>query len=198
MRTVSLFFGDHALDERLVGVERVVEHHDIAALRIGEAIGELVDDQPILIGQRRRHALAFDPRDLEAERDDQRGVDRGRGQRLDPGDELVAPQLEAADDHRRTFLELAPRGTGPAAANAACVSSRSPRPLSNPPNTGGASRGSKPGNGCGCSAPLSKATGSGSRSSSGRVYSFRYSRRRRVCDRLTGISVAFASFILRM
>jgi hypothetical protein len=29
-------------------------------------------------------------------------------------------------------------------------------------------------------------------------YSFRYSRRRRVCVRLTGISVAFASFILRM
>lgn len=29
-------------------------------------------------------------------------------------------------------------------------------------------------------------------------YNFRYSRSRRVCDRLTGISVAFASFILRM
>ena len=32
----------------------------------------------------------------------------------------------------------------------------------------------------------------------GLFYSFRYSRRRRVCVRLTGISVAFASFILRM
>ena len=30
------------------------------------------------------------------------------------------------------------------------------------------------------------------------VYSFRYSRSRRVCVRLTGISVAFSSFILRM
>ena len=30
-----------------------------------------------------------------------------------------------------------------------------------------------------------------------RRYSFRYSRSRRVCVRLTGISVAFASFILR-
>ena len=29
-------------------------------------------------------------------------------------------------------------------------------------------------------------------------YSFRYSRSRRVCVRLTGISVAFSSFILRM
>ena len=29
-------------------------------------------------------------------------------------------------------------------------------------------------------------------------YSFRYSRSRLVCDRLTGISVAFESFILRM
>ena len=30
------------------------------------------------------------------------------------------------------------------------------------------------------------------------IHSFRYSRRRRVCVRLTGISVAFSSFILRM
>jgi hypothetical protein len=29
-------------------------------------------------------------------------------------------------------------------------------------------------------------------------YSFKYSRNRRVCERLTGISVALASFILRM
>lgn len=32
----------------------------------------------------------------------------------------------------------------------------------------------------------------------GERYNFRYSRSRRVCVRLTGISVAFASFILRM
>ena len=55
-----------------------------------EPVGELVDDQPILIGQRRRHALALDARHLEAERDDQRGVDGRRDQRLHPGDQLVA------------------------------------------------------------------------------------------------------------
>ena len=66
---------------------------------LADAIGELVDDQAILIGERRRHALAFDARDLEAERDDQRGVDRRRGQRLEPGDQLFA---DAARDARRS------------------------------------------------------------------------------------------------
>jgi hypothetical protein len=49
-----------------------------------------------LIGQRRRHALAFDARDLCDERDDQRRVDGGRDERLRPDDELVAylPQLQ--------------------------------------------------------------------------------------------------------
>ena len=32
----------------------------------------------------------------------------------------------------------------------------------------------------------------------GGIYNFRYSRSRRVCVRLTGISVAFSSFIRRM
>ena len=81
------------------------------ALRVGEAIGELVDDQPILIGQRRRHALALDPRHLEAERDDERGVDGGGGQRLDPRDELVAPELEPAQiTDERSSISSANRG----------------------------------------------------------------------------------------
>ena len=76
---------------------------------VADAVGELVDDQPILIRERRRHALAFDARDLEAERDDQRGVDRGRGQRLQPGEQLFA---DAAGDrgplarHQRWSAEL--------------------------------------------------------------------------------------------
>ena len=72
------FFGNHALDERLVRIGRVVEHHDVAAARRTEPIGELVHDQAVLIGQRRGHALAFDPRHLKSERDDERGVDRRR------------------------------------------------------------------------------------------------------------------------
>ena len=59
------------------------------------SIGELVDDQAVLIGERGRHALAFDARHLESERDDERGVHGGREQRLEPRDELVLPHAEA-------------------------------------------------------------------------------------------------------
>ena len=58
--------------------------------RIADAIRQLVHDQPVLIGQGRRHALALDAGHLEAEGHDQGGVDRGREQRLDPRHELVA------------------------------------------------------------------------------------------------------------
>ena len=70
------FLGDDALDEHLLRVERVVEHDDVAGPRLAELVDELVDDQPIVILERRRHAQAVDARDLEAERDDQRGVER--------------------------------------------------------------------------------------------------------------------------
>ena len=59
-------------------------------MRLADAVGELVDDQTILILQRRRHALAFDARDLEAEGHDQRGVHRSRRQRLEPRNDLFA------------------------------------------------------------------------------------------------------------
>ena len=87
-------FGNHALHERLVRIDGVVEHHDIAVMRLADAIGQLVHDQPVLILERGRHAHAFDARDLEPEGDDQRGIDRGRCQRLEPRDELVAYQPE--------------------------------------------------------------------------------------------------------
>ena len=54
-----------------------------------DPVGELVDDQAILVLERGRHALAFDPRNLEAEGHDQCRVDRGGGERLQPGDEFV-------------------------------------------------------------------------------------------------------------
>jgi hypothetical protein len=160
------FFGDDALDERLVRVERVVEHHDVAALRRGEAIAELVDDQPILIGQRRRHALAFDARDLEAERDDQRRVHGGRRERPDPREELVAPHFEPAHHLLRVLIDL----------------QRQRRRRAGPRER--IARGLEVGR---------RVFVAGVRED----YSFRYSRSRRVCDRLTGISVAFASLILR-
>src|ERR1700680_5073162 len=43
------FLGDHALDEDLVGIERVVERHDVAGARGAELVDEPVDDQPVAI-----------------------------------------------------------------------------------------------------------------------------------------------------
>ena len=59
------------------------------------AIGELVDDEAVLIGERGRHALAFDTRHLETERDDQCRVHGGGEQGLEPRDQLVLPHAEA-------------------------------------------------------------------------------------------------------
>ena len=69
------FFGDHALHERFVRIDRVIQHHDIPVMRLADSVGELVHDQPILIFQRRRHAHAFDARHLEPEGDNQGRVD---------------------------------------------------------------------------------------------------------------------------
>ncbi len=95
-----VFLGDHPLDEGLVGIDRVIEHHDVSRLRFTDRreIRELVDDQTILIMQRRGHALAFDASHLEAERHDERRVDGRRRERLQPGDELVG---ETAGEGRR-------------------------------------------------------------------------------------------------
>ena len=61
-------------------------------------------DEAILIGERRRHALAFHARDLESEGDDQRGVDRGGEERLEPGDELVFPHVQPLHHHDGRLL----------------------------------------------------------------------------------------------
>jgi hypothetical protein len=66
------------------------------APRLTDAIYELVHDQPILVFERRRHALAFHARDLEAEGDDEHRVDGRRYQRLEPRHELV-PDLREPD-----------------------------------------------------------------------------------------------------
>src|SRR5215510_3886938 len=82
-------FGDHALDEHLLGVQRVVEHHDVAGTRIANLVDELVDDQAVVIFERRRHAEAVDAGHLEAERDDQRRVDRGGHQSFHARDDFA-------------------------------------------------------------------------------------------------------------
>src|SRR5687767_13779981 len=97
---VFAFFCDHTLDERLIRVDGVVEHHDIAAARLADAIGQLVHDQAVLIGERRRHALPFDTGNLKAKGDDQGGVDGCRRERLEPGDEFVLQYVQPMYDER--------------------------------------------------------------------------------------------------
>src|SRR5690242_16728661 len=41
-------------------VERIPEHHDIAALDWLEAVNKLIDEDALLIGKERSHAGAFD------------------------------------------------------------------------------------------------------------------------------------------
>ena len=184
------FLGDHALHERLLRIERVVQHDDVAAPRLADAVDELVDDQPILILERRRHALAFDARDLEPERDDEDGVDRRRHERLHPRHQLFLDLREAdaglvrrAGDGVRT---LARAGDG--ARREGRSGSIAGRASAAPRST--------------CARQLDRAPAEPSvrriLALARRVYSFRYSRSRRVCVRLTGISVAFSSFIRRM
>ncbi len=110
-------FGDDALDERLVRILRVEQHHDVADLRVVQPVGELVDDQPVLILERRDHALALDARDLEAERDDERRVDGGRHQRLEPGDELLAEPRSDCDQSRFFAAGVTATGAGMAGAD---------------------------------------------------------------------------------
>ena len=83
--------GDDPLDEGLVGVARVVEHDDVAGLGPAEELVQrLVDDQPVLVLQRRLHAAALDPGHLEPEGDDEGRVDRGGRKGLDPRHDLLA------------------------------------------------------------------------------------------------------------
>ena len=221
MRTWSPFFGDDPLHERLLGLERVVEHDDVADLRVADAVRELVDDQAILILQRRRHAHAFDARDLEAERDDQRGVDGGGRERLQPRDELFAeavqPERRAVErearldggdrgDRRRRSAarpgqRLGGRGSSPARGHTA---PRAAAPAAHRPRPAAAAAGRTP-------PPASRRSAAGrapepaARRRRGKrivvvtvAHNFRYSRSRRVCERLTGISVPLPSFIFRM
>ncbi len=74
--------GDDALDVALGVVAGVEEDDDVAAVDGLEAIGELVDEEAVLILQAREHAGAFDADRLVEEEDDE--------ERDGDGDEHVA------------------------------------------------------------------------------------------------------------
>src|SRR4051812_22547527 len=88
---------DHALHEHLLGVERIVEHDDIAGPGLAELVHQLVDDQPVVILERRRHAQAVHPRHLKPERHDQRRIHGGGHQRLQSRHDLAAHPLPRAE-----------------------------------------------------------------------------------------------------
>src|SRR6185369_266691 len=89
------FLRDDAFDEGLLRIERVIQHDDVAATRLADPVDQLVDDQAILILERRRHAEALHARHLEQERDDEDGVHSGRHEGLQPRDELFLHLREA-------------------------------------------------------------------------------------------------------
>ena len=102
-----------------------------------DAVDQLVDDQPVLVLERRRHAHALDARHLEAERHDQDRVDGRRGDRLDPGPDLLldarerdgARGLPVGRDRRRRAAAAAWRGApSPAAPTAGHGSWRTASP----------------------------------------------------------------------
>lgn len=83
------FLCDDSLDEGLVRVPRVIQHDDVARLRqTEETVQRFVYDESVLVRQSWFHALTFDPRDLKAEGDNQRGVDCRGCKGLDPGYEF--------------------------------------------------------------------------------------------------------------
>jgi len=63
-------FSDHSFHERLVGIDGVIEHDDVATSRLAKSVDEFIDNQSVLIDQRWRHALAFDACYLETESHD--------------------------------------------------------------------------------------------------------------------------------
>ena len=171
-------------------------------VRLADAVGELVDDQAILIRERRRHALAFDARDLEAERHDQRRVDGGRGQRLQPGDQLfgdaAAPDGSLSTGSRDLVGRERSAGHGRHAARPRRAARRD-RGL----RRGHAAPAPERRRGIAVRRRPWIRTAPARRWREGVVvivvaHSLRYSRSRLVCDRLTGISVPFASLIFRM
>ena len=111
---------DHALDVRFRGVERKPEDHHVAALDAAEAevVGELVDEDAFLIGQRRHHAGAFHfDRLVDEDNQDDRDQDR-EGQVAHPGKRIphagryqsdrrgAPPELEARKWAVRSLASL--------------------------------------------------------------------------------------------
>ena len=64
------------------GENRFRFRQQITGERLADLVHQLVDNEAIVIFERRRHALALDARHLESEGDDQGGIDGGGSQGL--------------------------------------------------------------------------------------------------------------------
>ena len=79
---------DHALDEvALAGAGELVQHDHVAAVRVVQAVRELVDEHPVAGVQRRQHRLALDDEVGEQERPHHDRHEQGDADDHDPVDE---------------------------------------------------------------------------------------------------------------
>src|SRR3712207_2064658 len=135
---------DDALDQGLFPTFGALEEHDVSALRLGEVVGQLVDQDPIPHHERRDHALRADVErrsDHGAdEAEDQRERDQQYDRDLQEGLVGGAPALVLSggfSTHARAGCRYDP----------AARSARTPRPLCSSWVQGrrSASRGNSPG-----------------------------------------------------
>src|SRR5207248_9613494 len=68
---------DDTLDERFRVIERIPEHHDVAAVNGLEAVDKFIDKDALLVGEERSHAGAFDFHRMIKEDDDDEGETDG-------------------------------------------------------------------------------------------------------------------------
>jgi hypothetical protein len=90
---------------RLGSVAGKFEHHRVAALDVSqaEAVRELVDENPLLVGEARHHAGAFDFYRLVNENNRDYRDEDGEGQVADPGERI--PDTGAQARFRQFLFE---------------------------------------------------------------------------------------------
>src|SRR6202040_16357 len=91
---------NHSLDERLRAVERIPENDYVSTLDRLEAIDKFVDEDPLLIAQKRSHAGSFHLHRLVKKNDDDQREAEGDGEVACPTAQIV-PQLRSGHIFRR-------------------------------------------------------------------------------------------------
>ena len=95
---------DHALDVRLRGVERVLEHDDVPAFDGLETVYKLIDEDPLMILQAGHHAGALHLHRLVEENNHHEGQKHCQDQVAEPIAGLKKATALARDIHARVGL----------------------------------------------------------------------------------------------